>query len=73
MKKVDIKKIIMQHNRVASAVMNTKYDTRENTIAAYKNFIDSNETIAEILFPVKIASVDAPDLFKKEKTDNRCY
>ena len=67
MKKVDIKKIIMQHNRVASAVMNTKYDTRENTLATYKNFIDSNETIAEILSPVKIASVDAPDLFKNEK------
>lgn len=66
MKKVEIKKIIMQHNSVASAVMNTKYDTRENTILSYKNFIDSNYVIAEILSPIKQASVNAPDLFQNE-------
>ena len=66
MKKVEIKKIIMQHNSVASAVMNTKYDTRENTVLSYKNFIDSNCVIAEILSPIRQASVNAPDLFQNE-------
>ena len=73
MKKVDIKKIIMQHNTVASDVMNTKYDTRGNTIATYKNFIDGNDTIAEILAPIRIASIDAPDLFKNERDGISVY
>lgn len=65
MKAVEIRKIIMQHNSFASAVMNTKYDTRENTIFSYKKFIDSNETISEIILPIKQASIEAPDLFEK--------
>lgn len=65
MKSVDIKKVILQHNNFASAVMNTNYQTREDTISAYKNFIDSNELVASIIAPIKAASLDAPDLFKK--------
>lgn len=69
MKSVELKKTIMQHNNLASAVMNTKHDTRENTLFAYKNFIDSNEIVSQILLPIKTASIDAQDLFEKNGND----
>ena len=67
---VDLKKIINKHNRLASAVMNTDYSTPENTVLAYKIFIDENELIHEILSSVIEKSENAPDLFTM---DSRFY
>ena len=69
MRSVEIKKVIMQHTNYASAVMNTNYETRENTIASYKNFIDTNSIISSIISPIKEAAADAPDLFNKNGYD----
>ena len=63
MKSTEIKKIIMQHNQYASEVMNTTYNTRENTLLNYKNYIESNPTISELISKIINESSNAPDLF----------
>ena len=55
----------MQHNQYASAVMNTRFQTRENTLSNYKNFIENEPTIKGLMSEVFEASVDAPDLFNQ--------
>lgn len=55
----------MQHNQYASAVMNTRYQTRENTLSNYKNFIENEPTIKGLMADVFEASLDAPDLFNQ--------
>ena len=65
MKSTEIKKIIMQHNQYASAVMNTKYQTRENTLSNYKTYIENQPTIKSLMADVFEASLVAPDLFNK--------
>lgn len=65
MKSIEIKKIIMKHNQYASAVMNTTYQTRENTLNNYKNYIENEATIKELMSDVFEASHDAPDLFRE--------
>lgn len=69
MRSVEIKKVIMQHTNHASAVMNTNYETRENTIVSYKNFIDNNPIISSIISLIKEAAANAPDLFDKNGYD----
>lgn len=64
MKTTEIKKVIMKHTDLASAVMNTKYDTRENTLLAYKTFIDTNALVNSIISPIKQAALEAPDLYE---------
>lgn len=63
MKSTEIKKIIMQHNQYASEVMNTNYNTRENTLLNYKNYIESNPIISELISKIINESSNAPDLF----------
>lgn len=63
MKSSELKAIIEKHNRLAGDAMNIEYDTGNMPLKKYKNFIDTNEVIKEILADVVIASKTAPELF----------
>ena len=67
MNSAEIKKTIQEHNSYASKVMNTDHQTRENTLLLYKNFIDTDPIIKDIIKDIIILSKDAPDLFIKSE------
>lgn len=63
MKSSELKGIIERHNRLASDAMNIKYDTGNIPLKRYKNLIDSDKVIKDILSDIVIASMTAPELF----------
>ncbi len=63
MKSSELKSVIEKHNRLAGDAMNIEYDTGNMPLKKYKNFIDTNEVIKDILSKVVIASKKAPELF----------
>ena len=63
MKSSELKGIIEKHNRLAGDAMNIGYDTGNMPLKKYKNFIDTNEVIKDILTDVVTASKTAPELF----------
>ena len=66
----DIKKIIANHNRYASNLMNTNNSTATNTALAYKSFIDSTPLISEFLTEIVEKSKTARNLFGKNNFGN---
>lgn len=63
MKSSELKGVIEEHNRLAGDAMNIEFDTGNIPLKKYKNFIDTNEVIKEILKDIIIASHSAPELF----------
>ena len=63
MKSSELKNIIEKHNRLAGDAMSIRYDTGNMPLKKYKNFIDTNEIIKDILSDVVLASKIAPELF----------
>ena len=63
MKSSELKGIIEKHNRLAGDAMNIEYDTGNMPLKKYKNFIDTNEVIKDILTDVVTASKTSPELF----------
>ncbi len=63
----DIKKIISNHNRYASNLMNTTHLTSTNTALTYKKFIDETPVISVFLKDIIEASVTAKELFNNDE------
>lgn len=63
MKSSELKGIIEKHNRLAGDAMNIEYDTGNMPLKKYKNFIDTNEIIKDILADIVTASKTSPELF----------
>lgn len=60
---VEIKKTMKDHSDYASAVMNLRYDSITTPIIRYKNFIDNNEIVNNIMKPIRDKAVTAADLY----------
>lgn len=63
MKSIEIKKVMMQHNQYASAVMNTTYQTRENTLLNYKDYVENEPFIKKLIATIIDKSKKAPNLY----------
>ena len=63
MKSSEIKTLLNKHNRLASEALNIGYDTGNMPLKRYKDLIDSDETIREIIKEIVNKSKDAEELF----------
>lgn len=64
---IEIKKIIASHNRYASNVLNTNYNTATNTVLDYKRFIEGQKDNFPFLAEIIDLSKTADDMFATEK------